>query len=126
MLLLFLNVLKVNDRFTWILYAICSLIFLSLLILLVVKRLIPSLKGAIALELNEEGIVDYIRNITINWHDIKEISILPGRSSSSIIIEMKWESDHGRTISISLRWVKGRDAEIFNTAQRYFLAAANL
>lgn len=124
MLLLLINVIKANDTFTWAIYGVFASISVALVILLVVKRLIPALKGDVALELNEEGIIDYVRNIVINWQDIKDIDLQPGRSSSTIVVEMQWESDYGQRISISLRWIKGKDADIFETMRSYFETAA--
>jgi hypothetical protein len=124
MLLLLLNVMKSNDALTWGIYGVFAIISVVLIILLVIKRLIPALRGDIALELNGEGIVDYVRNITINWADIKEINLQPGRSSSNIVVELQWESDYGQRISISLRWIKGKDAGIFETMRACFEAAA--
>ena len=88
--------------------------------MLVTKRLIPALKGDIALELDEEGISDYIRDVSISWPDIGQISIKSGRSASTLQIDLKWESDYGTQIAIPLRWVKGKDREIYETALAYF------
>ena len=99
---------------------VCAVIFLFLVTLLTIKRLIPALKGEIALELNEQCVIDYIRNITIDWKDIKDINLKGGRSASIILIELKWESDYGSQIAIPLRWVKGKDAEIYETVMTYF------
>jgi len=98
-----------------IIYGFFSLVSLSMLALLVVKRLIPALKGNIALELDEEGINDYIRNVSINWNDINEISLIRGRSASIMQVDLKWESDYGKQVNIPLRWVKGKDDEIYET-----------
>jgi hypothetical protein len=101
-------------------YGFFSLVFLSTLALLVVKRLIPALKGDIALELDEEGINDYIRNISINWNDINEISLIRGRSASIMQVDLKWESDYGKQLNIPLRWIKGKDDEIYETVMACF------
>ena len=120
MLLPLSNVVAVNSTVSWVIYGVCALIFLFLVTLLIIKRLIPALKGEIALELNEQGLIDYIRNITIDWKDIKDINLKGGRSASTILIELKWESDYGSQIVIPLRWVKGKDAEIYETVMSYF------
>jgi hypothetical protein len=120
MLLLLSNVIKASSTAAWVIYGICSLLFISLISLLVVKRLIPALKGEIALELNEQGIVDYIRNVTIDWKDIQEITLRRGRSASTMRVVIKWESDYGKEIWIPLRWIKGKDADIYNTVLAYF------
>jgi hypothetical protein len=35
-------------------------------------------------------------------------------------IFLKFESDHGSQIDIPLRWVKGKDNEIYETTMAYF------
>jgi hypothetical protein len=120
MLLLFRNVAVINNTVGWALYGFCTLIFFFLVVLLIIKRLIPALRGDIALELDEEGINDYIRDISIEWKDIEKITLRRGRSAATILIDLKWESDYGKQIGILLRWVKGNDAEIYDTVLAYF------
>jgi hypothetical protein len=120
MLLLFRNVAAVNSTVGWIIYGICAIIFLFLVTLLIIKRLIPALKGDIALEIDEQGVNDYIRDISIGWKDIDKITLLHGRSASTMLIDLKWESDYGKQVGILLRWVKGKDAEIYETTLAYF------
>jgi hypothetical protein len=119
-LLLLNNVIKANGTLTWIVFGVCVLIFLFLITLLIIKRLIPALKGDIALELDNEGINDYIRDVSIGWRDIKEIKLIRGRSASIMQINLKWESDYGSQISIPLRWVKGKDDEIYASTLTFF------
>ena len=120
MLLLLSNVLRANSAIAWTVYALCVLIFILLTTLMVTKRLVPALKGEIALELNEQGIVDYIRNVTIDWKDIESIHLRRGRSASTMRVVIKWESDYGKEISIPLRWVKGKDGDIYKNVLSYF------
>jgi len=126
MMLLFSNVMKTNTLLTWLIFAAFALIFIFMVGLLTTKRLVPALKGEIALELTDEVLIDYIRNITINWMDIKSIKRQRGRSASTLIIDLKWESDYGRQIAIPLRWVKGKDAEIYEMVSAYFEQNGNL
>ncbi len=119
-LLLLNNVIKANSTLIWIVFGVCTLIFLSLITLLIIKRLVPALKGDIALELDNEGINDYIRDVSIGWKDIKEIKLIRGRSASIMQINLKWESDYGSQISIPLRWVKGKDDEIYASTLTFF------
>ncbi len=93
--------------------------------MVVVKRLVPALKGDISLEVDEEGINDYIRDVSISWKDIKGINLVRGRSASIMQIDLKWESDYGNRIGIPLRWVKGKDAEIYDTVMAYFEQSNN-
>ncbi|MGZ3765399.1 MAG: hypothetical protein ACXVA2_12090 [Mucilaginibacter sp.] len=105
---------------SWMIIAVADLIFLSFLVFILLKRLIPALSNQIALEFSEAGILDHIRNILIPWRDIKDINIERGRSFSKMVISLKEETDYGQQIAISLRWVKGKDLEICETAQAYY------
>jgi hypothetical protein len=123
MLLLLTNVIGSNSKAGWIVYGVFVIVFVLISALLIVKRLIPAIKGKTALELNETCLVDYIRNITIDWKDIKEISLVNGRSSSLIKVDLKWVSDYGSEITIPMRFVKGRDNDIYNEVQAYLAKA---
>jgi phosphate/sulfate permease len=105
---------------SWVIIAIADLIFLALFIFILIKRLIPALRNEVALELNEEGITDYTRNIVIEWSDVKNIDMQLGRNFSKMLIDLKEETDYGNQIAISLRWVTGKDLEICETTQAYF------
>ncbi|BAU53002.1 hypothetical protein [Mucilaginibacter gotjawali] len=120
MLLLLRNVLAVNSMLIWVVYGFCGTVFIGLSAIIIGKRLIPALKGDVALQLDDEGISDYIRDISINWADIKEITLLRGRSASTMKIELKFESDYGSEVAIPLRWIKGNDDEIYETTLAYF------
>jgi hypothetical protein len=106
--------------FIWVLIGLVDAIFLTFFIYIIFKRLIPALSNRVALELNEEGITDYQRNIVIEWVDVKDISQEFGRSFSKMIIDLKHETDYGTQIAISLRWVAGKDSEICETTMAYF------
>jgi hypothetical protein len=105
---------------SWVLIALADLIFLALFIYILTKRLLPALKNQVALELNEEGITDFTRNIVIEWTDVKNIDMQLGRNFSKMIIDLKQETDYGTQIAISLRWIAGKDLEICETTQAYF------
>ncbi|MDR3693348.1 hypothetical protein [Mucilaginibacter sp.] len=120
MLLLLRNVLAVNSVLIWAVYGFCGMIFIGLSAVIITKRVIPAIKGDIALQLDDEGISDYIRDVSIEWTDIKEISLIRGRSASTMKIELKFESDYGSEIAIPLRWIKGKDDEIYETTLAYF------
>jgi hypothetical protein len=105
---------------SWMIIAIADLIFLSLFLFILIKRLIPSLRNEIALGLDEEGITDYTRNIVIEWRDVKDINLERSRSFSKMVIDLKEETEYGKQIAISLRWVAGKDMEICETAMAYF------
>jgi hypothetical protein len=122
--LLFLsNIFKAyhnHDRIDLFIFTLLILMLAFVLGIIVFKRLLPALKGDTALEFNEKGIVDYLRNITIDWQDIQTIDFKRTRSSFMICLKLKWESDYGSQIFISLRWVEGKDSDIYDTALFYF------
>ncbi|WP_295670589.1 hypothetical protein [uncultured Mucilaginibacter sp.] len=120
MLLLLRNVLAVNSVLIWAVYGFCGMVFIGLSVVIITKRLIPAIKRDVALQLDDEGISDYIRDISIDWVDIKEITLLGGRSASTMKITLKFESDYGTEIAIPLRWIKGNDDEIYDTTLAYF------
>jgi hypothetical protein len=105
--------------FTWIIIGLANLVFLSFSIYILVTKMLPALRNQVALELNEEGITDYQRNIIIGWPDVKSISQEYGRSYSKLVIDLKHETDYGIQVAISLRWVAGKDKEICETAMAY-------
>ncbi len=105
---------------SWMIIAFADLIFLLLFLFVLIKRLIPSFRNEIALELNEEGITDYVRNIVIEWADVKDINMERGRNFSKMVIDLKEETEYGNQIAISLRWVEGKDLEICETTMAYF------
>ncbi|MDB4926795.1 hypothetical protein [Mucilaginibacter sp.] len=109
-----------NDRIDMIVFGVLTALLVFILVMVIATRLRPALNGDLALEFKEKGIVDYLRNITIDWQDIKAIDFKRTRSSSMIDIQLKWESDHGSQIYISLRWIEGNDRNIYNTALFYF------
>jgi hypothetical protein len=104
----------------WLVIAFADLVFFSLFVFVLIKRLIPALRNEVALELNEQGITDFTRNIVIEWADVKAINMERGRSSSKMVVDLKEETDYGKQIAISLRWVAGKDLEICQTTQAYF------
>jgi len=115
-----INNYKAHDIAGTVVYGIFVLVVVFLLGLMIVTRLVPALKGEIALELDENGVKDYIRNIILDWKDVHDIALRPGRSSAMLIFELKFESDFGKRVFVSLRWVEGRDQELFNTVLAYF------
>jgi len=106
--------------FIWIAFSLASLAFISFFLYILLKRMIPALRNQVALELNEQGIADYQRNIIIEWADVKNISQEYGRSYSKLVIDLKHETDYGTQVAISLRWVAGKDKEICETVMAYW------
>jgi hypothetical protein len=120
MLLLLRNVLVSATVLIWIIYAFCCLLFLSFATIIILKRLVPALKGKIALQLDDEGISDCINDVSIDWNDIDSIKLIQGRSASLMQINLKFESDRGSRLILPLRWVKGKDSAIYEKTLEYF------
>jgi tryptophan-rich sensory protein len=108
-----------HDKPDLIVFAGLFILLAFVLVIVVVKRLLPALRKEVILEFNETVLIDYLRNITVNWNDIELIDFRRTRSSSMIILNLKWESDYGKYITVSLRWVEGKDNEIYSTALTY-------
>jgi hypothetical protein len=108
-----------NDRFNLWLFGVVLTFTALMLLVVITKRLIPALKNEPILEFTQTELIDYLRNITINWQDIQTIELRRTRSARIMVVRLKWESDHGKDIAISLRWVAGNDLEIYNIALSY-------
>ena len=93
--------------------------FVVMALIVVIKYTIPAIQGRIALELNNKGLVSYMRKVTIPWNDIEDIDLRSGKSSSSLYITFKVETDHGSHIRIPLQFVTGNDEEIYKTVKTY-------
>jgi hypothetical protein len=109
-----------HDILGTVIFGLFALVFIAVMGLMIVTRLIPAFKREVALELDENGIKDYIRNIILDWKDVEDIALKPGRSSAMLIFELKFESDFGKTVAVSLRWVEGSENDIYDTVLAYF------
>ncbi len=114
------DALLVHNNLAVGLIVFADLVFLGLLGFVLIKRLAPALQRKIALELNEQGIIDYTRNIVIEWSYIKDLDHEIGRNSSRIIIKLKHETEYGSEVVLRQRWIKGKDREIFDEVYAYF------
>lgn len=108
-----------NDKPDLIVFAALVILLVFVLVIVVAKRLLPALRNEVILEFNETELIDYLRNITVNWSDIELIGFRRTRSSSMMVLRLKWESDYGKDITVSLRWVEGKDNDIYSTALSY-------
>jgi hypothetical protein len=97
-----------------------DLLLITMAIQFFIKYFIPALQNKIALEINPDALVSYIKDVAIEWKDVKDISIVSGRYSSSLYIKFKYETNHGDSIKIGLRYVKGDDDKIYTKAKYYF------
>ena len=112
------NAYLAGHTVSWVITALADLVFTAQLVYVLITRLIPAFKGDIALEFNDNGIADYIRKIEIDWKDVKDINFEQSRKAK-MVIDLKEETDYGRQIAISLKWVEGNDKEICETAMAY-------
>lgn len=92
---------------------------------LMLKRIRPALQRRTALQLDPAGINDYVYNIQIAWKDVREIQLIPGRTALALrfILPDNKDNTSDRVINISLRWVRGKEDEIFESALAYFRQA---
>jgi hypothetical protein len=97
----------VHDVPGMVIFGIFILVILIIMGIMIYARLIPALKGEVALELDNDGVKDYIRNIILDWKDVEDIGLRPGRSSAMLIFELKFDSDFGKRVAVGLRWVEG-------------------
>jgi len=114
------NIWGYQTDLEWMILGFCGLVFITLSAVIIMKRLVPAIKGSVALQLDDEGISDFIKEISIEWKDVKEIHLVQGRSASIMRVDLKWETDYGSQIAVYLRWVKGKDKEIYETTLAYF------
>jgi hypothetical protein len=111
-----------------------------LLLFVFYKYFIPYLNKRPALELNEMGIIDYVRNRKVFWTNVQDLKLLSFRSGSSgIAIDLKdkdlfisdlnflqkllsWMSkfSFNTPLIIPLQYISGSKHEIFQAMQLYF------
>ncbi len=109
-----------HDLLGAIIFAVFILFIVALGVLMIITRLKPALNGETAMEMDENGIKDYLRNIVLDWKDIEDIGLKPGRSSAMLVFELKFDSDFGKQVFFSLRWVEGKDRDIYTKVLAYF------
>jgi len=109
-----------RDTTNWLLILSFDLCFLLLAAYVIVKQLVPALQGKIAFEIDETGITSYVKSVVIKWEEIKEIELRRGRTSSSLYITFKWDTDHGSHLRIALGFVEGDDSKIRDKVIVYF------
>jgi hypothetical protein len=95
---------------------------LAIALFVMIRFAIPAAQGKIALALDAEGIINYARNVTIPWGEIKDIDLRSSKTQSSLYITFKWETDHGAYIRVPLGYVKGDDEAIYAAVKEYFAA----
>lgn len=104
-----------NQTADWGLIVGADVLFLMMLLFTMIKVLIPALKGNVALELNYDGVVDYIRNNMIDWSDILSLEISSGKTSSNVILNLKY----GDTYTLFLSMVDENTDVIYEAIHQY-------
>ena len=112
--------INAHDTTNWLLILLFDFCFLMISVYIIFKQLIPALQGKIALEMDEAGITSYVKNIVIKWEDIKTIELKSGKTSSSLYITFKWETDRENHLRIALGFIAGDESKIYDTAIAYF------
>lgn len=117
-----------------------DIFYLIVIILFVRKYLVLSSDNLTALELNENGIIDYISNVSVKWHNVSDIRFKKAGSNSyiSIVVNDKKEVIRqsknvfkrislyivmlitGSPIRILPIYIKGKNADIFYKIYDYF------
>jgi len=121
--------------------------FFALLILfIIVKYLVPAIKGKTALELNERSIIDLIRHRVINWDNVCSVRLItlygvftPGiaidlvdkkiffqeKKSFQRLIAKVIDLSYKTPCVIPLQYISGDIKEIFSAVDLYFSRSKN-
>jgi hypothetical protein len=110
---------KANDVESYMLIMAFDAAFVVMALIVIIKYTIPAWQDRVALELNNEGLVNYLRNFSIPWDDIEDIELRTGKSSSAIYITLKVETNRGSHIRIPLGFVSGKDEDIYEAVKAY-------
>jgi hypothetical protein len=136
----FIKSFNSNETRNWILIGSLDIILLFFILILVIKYLIPGLIGKVAIELNNEGIIENIRNRQIAWNNISGIRLVYSKSKASIAIDIIDESliiyksrnifqkplaavaktFWGTPVLISTQYIEGKNSAILEQIQTYY------
>jgi hypothetical protein len=83
------------------------------LTIITIRYSIPAIRGRIALEINQQGIVDYTRNTLTEWADISDLRMAENKGDATIYLYFKRPDNSEDYKRIRLRWVKGDYLEIY-------------
>lgn len=98
--------------------AVAALVFVIQIVYMFISRLLPALQNKTALEFNNTGIADYVKNVELDWKTIDSVKVETG-SSPKLIIELKEETNYGKQVIVNLKWISGNYTEIGETANAY-------
>jgi hypothetical protein len=81
------------------------------------KYLAPILSGKIALQLDEEKLTFPITKRTIYWKNVADIRLENYKNLNTMYFTML---DGGKDIVISLNWIKGDNADLYNAIVAFY------
>ena len=74
---------------------------------------IPAIKGKVALEINQQGVIDYARNFIIEWADISDFRMGKNKGDATLYFYFKLSNGIEDFKITRLRWVDGDSLEIY-------------
>ena len=109
------------------------------------KYFIPAINGRTAVRLNNQGIIDNVRNNTIEWDNVKEIRLVNSRGTNFIAIDLidnkaltsqtrnifkkilflNNQFFYGTPVLIATQFLSGDGKDIFNIVTNYFRKTKN-
>jgi hypothetical protein len=92
-------------------------LLLMFLVIVAIKYFIPAITGKIALEINDNFILDNTRHQQINWADVKDLHLVDFRNSSGVEFILKNDQP---SKMIRLQYIAGTDKEIFDALNNHF------
>jgi hypothetical protein len=77
----------------WILVSAMLIFLLVILIFFIIKQLIPAFQGKCAIELNENGIISYVNNISISlsWCEIENVRYYSGKGTRANVSSIAFD-----------------------------------
>lgn len=108
-----LDAYKPNYTSGMIFWGLILLAELAFLIIITIRYSIPAIKRKVALEINQQGIIDYTRNTITEWTDITDLRMAENKGDATIYLYFKRPDNSEDYKRLRLRWVKGDYLEIY-------------
>ncbi|MDB5126892.1 hypothetical protein [Mucilaginibacter sp.] len=83
------------------------------LIFITIRYTIPAIRGKVAFEINQQGVIDYARNFIIEWADISDFRMGENKGDATLYFYFKLSNGIEDFKITRLRWVKGDYLEIY-------------
>ncbi|QXV67136.1 hypothetical protein INP83_08650 [Mucilaginibacter sp. 21P] len=94
-------------------YGTAVLTLITIFLYITIRYTIPMLRGKIAFEINQIGVVDHSQNFIIEWGDITDIKLSQGRSVTALYFYFKGPNGSHDRVWTRLNWVNGEAKEIY-------------